>query len=217
MPRRRKTACSAARKVVAFVGVQLLGSAVWPAPSGVLDRLDSIHQLLEYLRVMDVGGGEHYGERNAVTVGHEVMFGARLPSVGRVGPNRFAPLFAGTLVESKLALDQSIMPIFPSRSSSARCRRHQTPALCQSLSRRQHVTPLPKPNSWGSIRHGMPLLRTKTMPESAARSVIRGLPPLALDGSVGSRGSTIRHNSSVTSSLPMTSSLASQHSFETHS
>jgi hypothetical protein len=83
--------CSAARKVVAFVGVQLLGSAVWPAPSGVLDRLDSIHQLLEYLRVMDIGGGEHYGERNAVTVGHEVMFGARLPSVGRVGPNRFAP------------------------------------------------------------------------------------------------------------------------------
>ena len=29
---------------------------------------------------------------------------------------------------------------------------------------------------------------------------IRGLPPLALDASVGSRGSTIRHNSSLTNS-----------------
>ncbi len=97
------------------------------------------------------------------------------------------------------------------------CRRRQTPAFCQSRSRRQQVTPLPKPISLGNIRQGMPLLRTKTMPESTARSGIRGLPPLDLDGSVGSRGSTIRHSSSLTSCSLMSASLAFTESFETHS
>jgi hypothetical protein len=80
--------------------------------------------------------------------------------------------------------------------------------LLPSRSRRQHVTPLPKPISLGSIRQGMPLLRTKTMPESTARSGIRGLPLLDLDASDGSRGSTIRHTSSHTSRLLMAACLA---------
>jgi hypothetical protein len=43
-------------------------------------------------------------------------------------------------------------------------------------------TPLPQPNSLGSMPHGMPLLRTKTMPVSAIRSGTWGLPPLGLGG-----------------------------------
>jgi hypothetical protein len=65
-----------------------------------------------------------------------------------------------------------------------------------------------EPHLLGHIRQGMPLLRTNTIPESTARFGIRGLPPLALDGSVGSRGSTIRHSSSLTSCSLMSASLA---------
>jgi hypothetical protein len=70
------------------------------------------------------------------------------------------PLFAGTLAESKLALDQSISPSLLSSSSSTQCNRRRTPALCRSLRRLQHVTPLPNPNPFGNIPHGMPLFRT---------------------------------------------------------
>lgn len=41
-----------------------------------------------------------------------------------------------------------------------------TPARLQSRSRRQHVMPLPQPNSWGSCSHWMPVLSTKRMPVS---------------------------------------------------
>jgi hypothetical protein len=121
-----------------------------PAFGGALDRPGAVHHLLEGLGVVYVGGGEHHGEGDAVAVGQEVVLGAGFAAVGGVWPDRFAPLFAGTLAESKLALDQSTIPALANRSSSARCRRRQTPALCQSLSRRQQVTPLPKPISLGS-------------------------------------------------------------------
>jgi hypothetical protein len=76
--------------------------------------------------------------------------------------------------------------------------RLHSPARCQSRKRRQHVMPLPQPSSWGSISQGMPLLKTNTMPVSAARSVmVRGLPPLGLDRSRGKKGATISHNLSL--------------------
>jgi hypothetical protein len=37
-----------------------------------------------------------------------MAFRARLAAIRRIRPGRFAPLFAGTLVESMLARDQSI-------------------------------------------------------------------------------------------------------------
>jgi hypothetical protein len=39
---------SAARAALTLVGVQLLGSAVWPAPSGAPDRPDGVYQLLDF-------------------------------------------------------------------------------------------------------------------------------------------------------------------------
>jgi hypothetical protein len=151
---------STAPEVVGLICVELLGSLAWPALSRTLDRFDGVHQILEDLRIVDIGGGEHHGEGNAVAIGQEVVLRARLTSVGEIGADRFAPLLAGTLAGSKHALDQSTLPSLPSQSRSARCRRRQTPAFCQSRSRRQHVTPLPKPSSLGGIRQGMPLLGT---------------------------------------------------------
>src|SRR5215204_680668 len=57
----------------------------------------------------------------------------------------------------------------------------------------------------GNISQGMPLFSTNSMPVRAARSSMRGLPPLGLGGSSGSSGSITSHSSSVTSFLAILS------------
>jgi hypothetical protein len=77
-------------------------------------------------------------------------------------------LLAGTDALSSEQRDQSIAFAAPSRSSSTRWSRCQTPALCQSRKRRQQVMPQPQPISRGSISQGMPDFSTNRMPVSAA-------------------------------------------------
>ena len=50
--------------------------------------------------------------------------------------------------------------------------------------------PEPHPSSCGSISHGIPLRRTKTIPVRHARLGTRGLPPLGRDDVTGRNGST---------------------------
>ncbi len=204
---------SPTREVVALVGVELRGALPRPAwlARRTPDRLDLVHKLLEGLRVVDVGGGENYGERGAPSVRNKVALRALFAAIRRVLADLLAPLLAGTLAESRHALDQSISSASPSLSSKARCSRRHTPASCQSRSLRQHVEPDPQPISLGSISQGMLVLSTNTMPVRAARFGTRGLPPLGLGGSGGSSGSTISHNSSVTNSFAMSRSVASDH------
>ncbi len=64
----------------------------------------------------------------------------------------------------------------------------------------QQVTPL-HPNSLGSIRQGMPLLKTYTMPSSVTLAGTLGLPSFGLGGAGGKSGSKIFHSSSLTSSF----------------
>jgi hypothetical protein len=90
-------------------------------------------------------------KRHASGVGQDVPLRSGSTSIYRIRTGPCNPLFAGTLAESKLALDQPISPALPSSSSSTRCKRLQTPAFCRSLSRLHHVTPLPKPSSLGNI------------------------------------------------------------------
>jgi hypothetical protein len=149
--------------------------------------------------VVGVGGREADGQRDAVPIDNQVVFGAGLATVGRVGTGGCAPLLARTLRLSALARDQSTVASSPSRFSSMVCSFSQTPAACQSRRRRQQVTPLPQPNSFGSSRHGQPVRKTKTMPPRAARSGTRGRPPLGLGGSLGSSGSMAAQRSSGTS------------------
>ncbi len=89
-----------------------------------------------------------------------MALGAGASTIYGVGTGLFSPFLAGTLAESKDALDQSMRPSLPSLSSSTRRRRRHTPASCQSRNRRQQVTPLHPNSSLGSIRQGTPLLKT---------------------------------------------------------
>jgi hypothetical protein len=110
---------------------------------------------------------------------------------------------AGTLALSTQARLQSIAPARPRRSSRTRCSFFQTPAACQSRSRRQHVMPDPQPLSCGSISQGTPLVSTNRMPVSAARCGIGGRPPFGVGRSGGNSGSIRVHNSSGTRGLAM--------------
>jgi len=204
---------AAAGEVVGFVGMQLLRALARPTgfPTGALDRLDAIHGLFQNLRVMDVGGAEDYREREASSVCHNMALRARLSLIRRIRAGSSAPLFAGTLAESKEALSQSIRSASPKRSKSTRWSSSHTPASCQSRNLRQQVDPDPQPISFGSISQGMLLFKTKTMPARAARSSMRGLPPLGFGGSSGNRGSMISQSSSDTNSLLMTTSVTSTH------
>jgi hypothetical protein len=145
-----------------------------------------------------VGGRQPDCERDAVAVDDQVVLGAGLAPVDRVRTGLIAPLLARTLSVSTLARDQSMAASSPSQFKSRSCNRSQTPASCQSRSRRQQVVPLPQPIALGSIRQEIPDLRTKTMPAKAARSGTRGRPPLGLGGSLGRNGSMASQRSSET-------------------
>jgi hypothetical protein len=115
--------------VVGFVGVQLLRA--FPRPTTrTLDGLYGVHQLLEYRRVVGIGSGEHYGERDAAPVDHNMALRARFSLIRRILAGFLAPLFAGMLAESKEALSQSIRSASPRRSKRTLCSRSHTPASC---------------------------------------------------------------------------------------
>src|SRR5215211_3117515 len=197
---------AASREVVGFVGMQLLRSFARAPTSRPTDRFDGVHGLFQDLRIMDVGRRVGHRQRDASPVDHNVALRARFALIRRIRPGLSAPPGAATLAESRDALSQSIPSALPRRPKRIRCRRSHTPTSCHSLRRRQQVIPEPQPISWGNISHGMPLFSTKMMPVRAARSSMRGLPPLGLGGSAGNSGSITSHSSSVTSGLAISSS-----------
>jgi hypothetical protein len=196
---------AASREVVIFVGVQLHGAFARSPPRRLADGRDGVDRLLQNAGVVDVGRRVDHRERDAFSVDHNVALRARFALIRRIRAGLLAPRGAATLAESTQALSQSIWSASPNRSRSFRCSLSHTPASCHSLRRRQQVIPEPQPISWGNISQGMPLFRTKMMPVRAARSSMRGLPPLGLTGSSGNSGSIASQSSSVTSSLAMPS------------
>lgn len=187
--------------VVPFVSMQLV-RALARSASLPVDWRNSINHLLQHGRVRYVSTCAFQRERNASPTDHKMALRAWFAFIRRVRPDTLLfglPLFtplALTVCESKEALDQSVSPSWLRVSSSSLCSFSHTPACSQSRSLRQHVIPEPQPISWGSISHCKPDLSTNTMPVSAARFGIRGLPPLGLGGSGGNSGSITFHNSS---------------------
>jgi hypothetical protein len=151
------------------------------------------HQGLQLAAIMHVGGGDLGTQGNALGIGAKMMFAARFAAVGRVGSRLKPPKTARTLLESTTARDQSIRSARWSRRNNSRWSFSHTPACCQSRSRRQQA---------------MPVLSTKRIPASAARSEI-GLRPGCLLRRVrlGSSGWMIVHNASSINGLAMPSLL----------
>jgi hypothetical protein len=141
------------------------------------NRRYRVEHVLKHGAVVDIGACEPHGERNAVPIGHQVPFGARLAAIRRIWARGRAP-FLAAMEEESMQTRLKSRRLAPRRQRiSSRCNLSQTPACCQSRSRRQQVTPEPQPNSGGRSSQAMPLRRTNRMPLSAARSGMRGRPP----------------------------------------
>ena len=188
------------RAVIRLVGVQLVRTLAGPS-TGPLDRLDAIDQRGEDAPIRPIRRCQPHCEGDAVALDHDVALAARFAAIRRIRSGFLAPLLAGAKALSALARLQSILSAAPNRSKNAWWRRSHTPARCHARRRRQQVTPLPQPISWGSISHGMPLRSTKMMPVKAARSGTRGRPPLGLGDSGGKSGAIVSHNVSLTNGL----------------
>lgn len=175
--------------------------SVWPVArparlSG--DRRDGVDQRQELSDIVSVCRGKGCSEGNSRRIGNHMMLTSGFAAIRRVGTDFCPPSTARTEALSTTARDQSIWSAAWShdrRTSWSVC---QTPASCQSRSRRQQVIPLPQPISRGSISQGIPLRSTKRIPVNAARLSTGGLPPKGYDRGGGKIGSTIAHNSSET-------------------
>ena len=184
--------------VVAAVGeqrVRLAARAASPATHG----RDGVEQGQELGDVVAVAAGQDDRERSAVPVGDEVVLGSGPAPVDRRRAGVDPPFRALTWLESTTALDQSSRAAAFSSASSTSCSRCQTPASFQSRSRRQHVMPEPKPNSFGRCSHWMSVHSTNRIPQSTCRSGI-GLRPGYRNrrSFFGSSGSIRSHSSSDT-------------------
>ena len=155
--------------VVAAVGDDEVGASA-RSPRAALDGRDAVEQRLQLGDVVAVGAGQYPGERDAVGVDEEVVFGARPAPVDRARARLGAPFFACTWLESAIARLQSSAPAWCSSANSTACSFSHTPSRCQASNRRQHVTPAPKPSSWGRCTHPIPVCSTYRIPQSAARS-----------------------------------------------
>ena len=147
------------------------GALAWSARPTMRsdDRRDGIDQWETLRHVVGMGRRAPDRQRDAGAVDNQVVRGAGFAAVGRNGAGLLALLLARTLRLSTLARDQSMAVSSPSHVSSVVGNRVQTPASCQSRSRRQQVAPLPQPSALGRSRHGQPVRRTTLIPARAAQ------------------------------------------------
>jgi hypothetical protein len=149
------------------------------------------HVVAVRLRDMDRKG-------NPLSFGDEMVFGPLFPAIRRVRPRLGPPKTALTEELSMTARLKSILSLPRNLANSTLWIAFQTPCCCQVRRYRQQLIPLPQPSSWGSISHGIPLLRTNTMPVRARRGSIGLRPGCRLRRGFG--GGRIRRISSQSAS-----------------
>jgi hypothetical protein len=184
--------------VVAAVADDRGGSSPRSAdlPAQRRHRVDQRHQLRD---IVAVAAGQADRERDPVRVRQEVVLTARAAAVDRAGTGLEPPFSARTWLESTTARDQSISPAACRRTSSSSCSDDQTPASCQSLSRRQQVMPEPKPSACGRCSQPIPVCSTNRMPLKTRRSSSGRRPGYRnRRGRLGINGSINSHSSSET-------------------
>lgn len=196
-----------------------MGLGIVPAVAhneiGALSRVSRLaahggHRFEQRQQLRDVVGvGAGYGKRqgDALRVSQDMMLGAVFAPVCRVWARFLPPKTARTEALSTTVWDQSI-PSAPCKwASKTPYTLSQMPNLCQSLRRRQHVTPLPQPISRGKYDQGIPVRKTNRIPIRAWRLGTAGR-PLLLGGLSGGSSAWISvHKSSGRTARAITSSL----------
>ncbi len=183
--------------VVTTIGVDAARTAQRPSTHAA-NRHDGLDQRNQLGDVVAIGAGQDCRDRRSVGVGCDVVLRTGSRSIGGVRASFSPAPTARTDDESTAAYDRSIWPAARNLSSSNSCSWSHTPAFCQSLNRRQHVAPEPKPRRVGKWFQRIPVLNTNRMPLRAARSDTRGRPGslFARSFAGGSNGSISIHSSS---------------------
>ena len=158
------------------------------------DRWNGLHQGNELGDIVLIGAGDNGGKGNALAIRDYMVFTSRFAPVCRVGARLVPPKTARTLELSTTARDQSSWSAACSLASNISWMRCQTPSICQSRRRRQHVMPHPQPKSRGRYSHGMPVRRTNKIPMRALRLGMGGRPRV-LGGFTQGRNGSIRVHS----------------------
>src|SRR3990172_8023050 len=116
------------------------------------------------VRIRLIGGPRLDHQRHSARVGDHMPFTAFFGAIGGIGSGVAPPKTARTEALSMTARESRIEPRLPKRRNSRRCNSGHTSAWVHSCRRRQQVTPLPQPISWGSMFQGSPLLRMNRIP-----------------------------------------------------
>jgi len=160
-------------------------------------RVNRLYQRYQLRHIMTIRAGHPDGQRNPLSFRYQMVFRTFFATIRGIGAGFCPPKTARTEAESTIALEKSIWSACRNLFSKRRWISSQTPASCQSRSRRQQVIPLPHPISWGKSSQPIPVLRTNRIPVNAARSgtVLRpGYRKRRFR--FGMTGSIISHNSS---------------------
>ena len=185
---------------VGRVALQYFGLATRPSARPLNGR-QGREQRQRHATVMRVRRRGFNDQGHARGFRQNVAFAALFRAIRRVRAGVRPPKTARTLALSKTARSRLIAPDFPSAVSSSAWSFDQTADRVHAANRRQQVLPLPHPISMGRSCQGIPVLRTNTIPVSAARCSTGGRPPLGEGGgNGGNNGSISFHNSSDTSS-----------------
>ncbi len=130
--------------VVAAVGEHEVGLLARAADlAGHRPGVQRVEQRQKLGDVVAMAAGQGDRERDPGRVDQEMVFGAGAGTINRGRPRQEPPKRARTCEPSTAARDQSIAPAALSFWSRRWCRASQTPACCQSRSRRHAVTPDP--------------------------------------------------------------------------
>ncbi len=152
---RRLQRGSAARDVIALVGMELGGALASAAQSACLIggmASSSCSKTIESWRLAPVR------RRQAGCRIDRPQHGASCPVFPPAdGPRALAPLLECWRLSRRGAPPIEVVGLPQAVREARGAAASQTPASCQSRKRRQHVIPEPQPNSWGSISQGMPL------------------------------------------------------------
>lgn len=142
-------------RIVSAVALHEFGSSAWAAALAAHGR-DGLDQRQQLGDVVGVGARQGDRQGDALRVGQDVMLATAFAPVCRVWARFEPPKRARTDALSTTVWDQSIPSDWCRWASMASNTLSQTPASCQSLRRRQHVTPLPQPISCGRYDQEFP-------------------------------------------------------------
>lgn len=181
------------RRAVSPVSLEARWFAAWTSASASHSR-NFVEQREGPLLIRLIGGTRFDRQRHSACVGDHMPFTALFGAIRGIGSGMAPPKTARTEALSMTARESRIDPRLPKRRNSRRCNSGHTSAWVHSCSRRQQVTPLPQPNSWGSMFQGSPLLRMNRIPVKQARFETGGRPPFGEAVCCGRSGSISFHS-----------------------